>query len=101
MRTLAATLVVFLAAAAVAQAHVPANCGAKVHAAIEATEELSASRADKNDWLADWMESHVSSIRAFTMEEFSQYFTLELRIANAQVSFDNAFNELFACIDGS
>ena len=101
MRTLAATLVVFLAAAAFAQAHVPASCIAEVRAATKATEELSTSRADKNDWFSDWMESHGRSMRAFTMEEFSQYLTLELRIANAQVSFDNAFDELFACIEGS
>lgn len=101
MRPLAAAFVVFLAATAVAQAHVPANCAATVSAATKATAELSASRADMNNWLSDWSEALGGSIRPFTMEEFTEFFALESRIADAQVLFDVAFEELIDCIAGS
>ena len=84
MRTLAAALIVFLAATAVAQAHVPDNCVAIIDEATKATKELAASRADKNDWLSDWTESLGGSMRPFTMEEFTEFFTIELRVADAQ-----------------
>ena len=101
MRTLAASLVLFLAAAAIARAHVPADCAAKLSAATKTTAHLAAGKADKNNWLSDWSEALGGSMRPFTMEEFAEYISLEVRIADAQVLFDDAFEELFNCITGS
>lgn len=39
-------------------------------------------------------------MRPFTMEEFTEFFTIELRVADAQVLFDDAFDELLDCIEG-
>lgn len=100
MRTLAAALVVFLAATAVAQAHFPDNCDAIIVAATNATKELAASRAEKYDWLSDWNESLGSSIRPFTMDEFTEFLTIEARIAEAQTLFDDALDELITCTGG-
>ena len=101
MRPLTGALVSFLAAMAVAQAHVPEECSEEVSAATIAIEELATKRSDKNAWLMDWMESHGNSIRQFTMEEFAEFFRLELLVANAQVPFDTAIEELISCIEGS
>ena len=101
MRTLTGAVVIFLAAMAVAQAHVPEECGEEVSTATTATEDLATNRSDKIAWLIDWMESHGNSIRPFTMEEFAEFFRLELLVANAQVPFDIAIEELISCIEGS
>ncbi|MCY3872939.1 MAG: hypothetical protein OXF88_01440 [Rhodobacteraceae bacterium] len=100
MRTFPAALVVFLAAAAVAQAHFPDNCDEIIVAATKATNELAASRAEKNNWLSDWNESLGSSIRPFTMDEFAEFFMIEARIAEAQALFDDALDELITCTGG-
>ena len=76
MRPLTGALVIFLAAMAVSQAHVPEECGKEVSTATIAIEELATKRSDKNAWLLDWMEAHGNSIRPFTMEEFAEFFAL-------------------------
>ena len=101
MRPFTGALVIFLAAMAVAQAHVPEECSDEVSTATTAIEELAMKRSDKIAWLIDWMESHGNSLRPFTMEEFAEFFRLELLVANAQVPFDIAIEELISCIEGS
>ena len=101
MRPITGALGIFLTALAGAQAHVPEECGEEVSTATIAIEELATKRSDKNTWLMDWMEAHGHSIRPFTMDEFAEFFRLELLVANAQIPFDTAIEELISCIEGS